>query len=195
MQPPVSARRRAARALGWLTTLPYRARGNRVRIAAGLLGNGRLRIAGPGRVIIEADVNAWSHAEPNRLVTTRPQAVIRIGRGARLNGCTLIAADRIEIGADCVLGSCEVRDHEPYTLAVSSRRRAAPAAPVIVEDNVWVGGQVFIAPGVRIGRNSVVGIHAAVFEDVPPNVVVAGNPARVVRPLPPQPRATSPDAG
>jgi maltose O-acetyltransferase len=38
-------------------------------------------------------------------------------------------------------------------------------------------------PGVRIGRDSVVGIHAVVFDDVPPAVVVAGNPARVIRPL------------
>jgi maltose O-acetyltransferase len=54
---------------------------------------------------------------------------------------------------------------------------------VIIEDNVWVGGQASVLPGVRIGRNSVVGIHAVVFEDVPPDVIVAGNPARVVRAL------------
>lgn len=169
--------RRAARILGWLTTLPYR-RAATVRIGPGLLGNGRLRISGPGRVIIERDVNAWSHAEVNRLVTVTPQARIRIGRNARLNGCTLIAATVIEVGADCVLGSCFIRDHDggPGQLDRS-------AAPIVLEDNVWVGGQAGVMPGVRIGRNSVVGIHAVVFEDVPPDVVVAGNPARVVRSL------------
>src|SRR2546422_8933562 len=83
----------AARGLGWLTTLPYRAQ-PRVTIGPRLLGNGRLRISGPGRVMLEADVNAWSHAEVNRLVTTRQQAVIHVGQNARLNGCTIIAADR-----------------------------------------------------------------------------------------------------
>ena len=175
-------RRRAARWLGWLTTLPYRP-GGRVRIGAGLLGNGRLRISGPGRVVLDADVNAWSHAEPNRLVTTAAEAVIRIGRNVRLNGCTLIAAERIEVGADCVLGSCEIRDHEPYSLDAGARRRPSPPRPVVLEENVWVGGQAFIAPGVRVGRNSVVGLHAVVFEAVPADVVVAGNPARVVRHL------------
>ena len=58
-----------------------------------------------------------------------------------------------------------------------------PSTCVIIEDNVWVGGQVSILPGVRIGRDSVVGIHAVVFEDVPPGVIVGGNPARVLRPL------------
>jgi acetyltransferase-like isoleucine patch superfamily enzyme len=175
----LTARRRAARALGWLTTLPYRS-SRRIRIKPGLLGNGRLRIQGPGSVVIESDVNAWSHAEANRLITTTPEAVIRIGAGTRLNGCTLIASERIEVGAGCVLGSCEVRDSDPSPYPARWYRQAPPS-PVVLEDNVWVGGQAFIAPGVRVGRNSVVGLHAVVFADVPRDVVVAGNPARIVR--------------
>jgi len=176
----LTARRRAAQVLGWLTTLSYRWNG-KIRINPGLLGNGRLRIQGPGRVVIESDVNAWSHAEANRLITTTPEAVIRIGAGTRLNGCTLIAAERIEVGTGCVLGSCEVRDQQEVPQPLRTRHRPAEPQPVVLEDNVWVGGQVFIAPGVRVGRNSVVGMHAVVFEEVPPDVIVAGNPARIVR--------------
>lgn len=175
-------RLRAARTLGWLTTLPYRAN-PRVVVGPGLLGNGRLHVIGPGRVLLGADINAWSHAEVNRLITTRPQAEIWIGRNARLNGCTIIAAQRVEIGADCVLGSCEVRDHLPYSESPADRRLPAPPRSVVIEDNVWIGGQVSILPGVRIGRDSVVGIHAVVFDDVPPGVIAGGNPARVLRPL------------
>jgi acetyltransferase-like isoleucine patch superfamily enzyme len=174
----LSYKRRLALALGWITTLPYRAAARRVQIGAGLLGNGRLRIRGPGRTILEAGINAWSHAELNQLVTTRAQARIRIGPNARLNGCTLIAAAAIDVGADCVLGSCFIRDHVPIPGQLD-----APARPIVLEDNVWVGGQAAIMPGVRIGKNSVVGIHAVVFDDVPPDVIVAGNPARVVRPV------------
>jgi acetyltransferase-like isoleucine patch superfamily enzyme len=172
----------AARSLGWLTSLPFRLN-PRIRIEHGLLGNGRLSIRGPGRVLLEADVNAWSHAEVNRLITTRPEAVIRIGRHARLNGCTIVAAERVEVGADCVLGSCEVRDHLPYSESPADRRRPGQAHPVIIEDNVWIGGQVSVLPGVRIGRDSVVGIHAVLFDDVPAGVIVGGNPARVLRRL------------
>lgn len=177
----MSWKRRAARLLGWCTTLPYRVPGRRISFGAGLLGNGRLHITGPGNVLLDADVNAWSHAEINRLITTEPGALIRIGRNARLNGCTLIAAERIEVGADCVLGSCVIYDHEPYSLQPDRRRQPGLRAPVMIEDNVWIGGQAAVMPGVRVGRNSVIGIHAVVFEDVPPGVVVAGNPARVVR--------------
>ncbi len=172
----------AARALGWLTTLPYRVRRN-VRLGPRLLGNGRLRISGPGRVDLGADVNAWSHAEVNRLITTRPEAVIRIGHHARLNGCTIVAAERVEVGADCVLGSCEIRDHLPYSESPVDRRQPGRARPVVIEDNVWIGGQVSVLPGVRIGRDTVVGIHAVVFDDIPPGVIVGGNPARVLRRL------------
>jgi acetyltransferase-like isoleucine patch superfamily enzyme len=175
-------KRSAARALGWLTTLPYRLRRN-VRIGPRLLGNGRLRISGPGTVVLEADVNAWSHAEVNRLITTSPQALIRIGRHVRLNGCAIIAAERVEVGADCVLGSCDVRDHLPYSESPADRRRPGRPLPVVIEDNVWIGGQVSVLPGVRIGRDSVIGIHAVVFGDVPPGVIVGGNPARVLRRL------------
>jgi len=172
----------AARALGWLTSVPYRLRRG-VHIEPGLQGNGRLRISGPGRVMLDADVNAWSHAEVNRLITTRPEAVIRIGRRARLNGCTIIAAERVEVGADCVLGSCEIRDHLPYSESPVDRQRPGRAQAVVIEDNVWIGGQVSVLPGVRIGRDTVVGIHAVVFDDIPPGVIVGGNPAKVLRRL------------
>lgn len=183
-------RQLAARLAGAVTALPYRVRGGRLRIGPRLLGNGRLRIKGPGRVFLAADVNAWSHAEVNRLITTRPEAVIRIGRHARLNGCTLIAADRIDVGDNCVLGSCDVRDALDHSESPTERRRPGVPRPVLIEDNAWIGGQVSILPGVRIGANAVVGIQAVVFEDVPPGAVVVGNPARTVRLL----GATTPGA-
>src|SRR5947208_9591262 len=151
----------AARALGWVTTLPYRWRRN-VHLGPRLLGNGRLRISGPGRVEVGADVNAWSHAEVNRLITTRPEAVIRIRRNARLNGCTIVAAERVEVGADCVLGSCEIRDHLSSLGSRSRDPQADLATPVMIEENVWIGGQVSVLPGVRIGRDPVIGMHAVV---------------------------------
>jgi maltose O-acetyltransferase len=56
-------------------------------------------------------------------------------------------------------------------------------APIIVGENVWIAGQTAVLKGVHIGDNSVVGFRAVVTKDVPANVVVAGNPARVVKQL------------
>lgn len=55
------------------------------------------------------------------------------------------------------------------------------ARPVTIEDGVWIGGHSVIAPGVRIGRNSVIGAASVVTKDIPANVVAVGNPCRVMR--------------
>lgn len=55
------------------------------------------------------------------------------------------------------------------------------ASPITIEDNVWIGGNVVLNPGVTVGRNSVVGSGSVVTKDIPANVVAAGNPCRVIR--------------
>jgi len=57
------------------------------------------------------------------------------------------------------------------------------AAPITIEDNVWVGSGAIVLPGVTIGADSVVAAGAVVTQDVPSRVVVAGNPARVIKKL------------
>lgn len=53
--------------------------------------------------------------------------------------------------------------------------------PIVIEDNVWVGGSATILPGVTVGKNSIVASGAIVTKDVPANCIVGGNPARVLR--------------
>lgn len=55
--------------------------------------------------------------------------------------------------------------------------------PVIIGDNVWIGGGAIINPGIRIGDNVVIGSGAVVTKNVPDNVVVGGNPATVIKEL------------
>jgi len=59
------------------------------------------------------------------------------------------------------------------------------AQPIVIGNNVWLGGGVIVCPGVTIGENTVVGAGAVVVRDLPANVVAVGNPARVVRQLTP----------
>ena len=58
------------------------------------------------------------------------------------------------------------------------------ARPVVIEDGVWIGARVTLLPGVTIGRGSVVAAGAVVNKDVPPNTLVGGVPARILRTLP-----------
>lgn len=63
------------------------------------------------------------------------------------------------------------------------------AYPISVGDNVWIGGGVQVMPGVTIGSNVVIGGGSVVTKDIPDNVVAAGNPCRVLRPITEQDKA------
>lgn len=60
-------------------------------------------------------------------------------------------------------------------------RQSLAMSHVYIEDNVWIGAGAIILPGVRVGKNSIIGAGAVVTHDVPPNTIVAGVPARVMR--------------
>lgn len=53
--------------------------------------------------------------------------------------------------------------------------------PITIEDNVWIGGSATILPGITVGKNSIVAAGAIVTRDVPENVIVGGNPAKIIR--------------
>jgi maltose O-acetyltransferase len=63
------------------------------------------------------------------------------------------------------------------------RLERPPSAPIIVEDNVWIGARSIVMPGVTIGRDSCVGAGSVVTKNVEPRVLVAGVPARPIREL------------
>ena len=58
------------------------------------------------------------------------------------------------------------------------------ALPVIIGNNVWIGGNVVINPGVTIGDNTVIGSGSVVTKSIPSNVIAAGNPCKIIRDLP-----------
>ena len=55
------------------------------------------------------------------------------------------------------------------------------AYPITVGNNVWIGAQVCVLPGVTIGDNTVIGAGSVVTKNIPANVLAAGNPCRVIR--------------
>jgi acetyltransferase-like isoleucine patch superfamily enzyme len=106
---------------------------------------------------------------------------ISIGEHTFINyGASITAYREVRIGRHCLLGHhLRIIDRNEYGL--EQREIAPPAAPVLIEDHVWIGAHVIILPGVRIGRNSAIGAGSVVTKDVPPNCLVVGNPARVLR--------------
>lgn len=123
-----------------------------------------------------------------------------VGDYSLLNGALVMAEERIEIGAYCLISwNVAIADSDFHPIDAAQRRQDALAlapyvekrpprpeirtAPVIIKDNVWIGMGAVILKGVTIGENSVVAAGAIVTKNVPPNVIVAGNPAKVVKEL------------
>lgn len=97
---------------------------------------------------------------------------------------TALDVAEITIGDDVQIGPNVQLLTPTHPVEPAPRRDKLEAArPISIGDNVWIGGGAIVLPGVTVGENSVIGAGAVVTRDVPPNVVVVGNPARVVRSL------------
>jgi acetyltransferase-like isoleucine patch superfamily enzyme len=141
--------------------------------------DGRLVLRGPGAVILGDNVRIGMTVTP---WTYASDAVIRIGDDSFVNGTSFGCVREVRIGCRAILGRSSIMDTDFHSVAANRHDPAAPVrvAPVVLEDNVWVGAQAGILPGTRIGANSVVGFGAVCAGMFPANVVIAGNPARVV---------------
>jgi len=108
---------------------------------------------------------------------------IRIGRNGFVNyGCVFLDCNLITIGDDAQIGPGVHIYTAVHPVDPASRNTGLEAAkPVIIGNNVWLGGCCVICPGVSIGDNSVIGAGSIVVRDIPANCVAAGNPCRVMR--------------
>ena len=99
-------------------------------------------------------------------------------------GLVLLDVATVTIGNDVQIGPSVQLLTATHPLEPGPRRDKWEAAePIVIGDNVWLGGGVIVCPGVSIGENTVVGAGAVVTRDLPPNVVAVGNPARIVKKL------------
>ena len=108
-------------------------------------------------------------------------------------GVRILAARSIRISDNCMIaGNVYISDadwHGIYDRSSSPGRTSS----ILLENNVWVGDSAIINKGVTIGENSIIGAGSVVLGDIPPNVIAAGNPARVIKPLDREPFVTRKD--
>jgi maltose O-acetyltransferase len=110
---------------------------------------------------------------------------IHIGARTFVNfGLMALDVAEIKIGDDVQIGpNVQLLTPTHPTDAELRRAKWEAALPIMIEDNVWIGGGAIILPGVIIGENAIVGAGAVVTKDLPANTVAVGNPARVARSL------------
>jgi acetyltransferase-like isoleucine patch superfamily enzyme len=107
---------------------------------------------------------------------------IRVGHNVFVNqNCTFYDLGGLDIADDVMIGPNVSIITMGHPLEPSRRRAATIGKPIAIERNVWIAAGATIVGGVTVGENSVVAAGSVVTKDVPPNILVGGNPARVIR--------------
>lgn len=110
---------------------------------------------------------------------------VHVGKNVVINFNVNIVDDgEVFIGDDCMVGpNCNIATSIHPVSPKLRKHKLQYNKPVHIGNNVWLGAGVTILPGVTIGDNSIVGAGSVVTHDVEPDMIVAGVPARVIRPI------------
>lgn len=124
-------------------------------------------------------LTTWEHADGRGRIDIGDYCLIC--PGVRIDSaCRVTVGDNTMIAAGAYLTDADWHDVYDRTRMIGAH------APIRLEDNVWIGDGAVLCKGVTVGANSVIGAGSVVTRDIPANVVAAGNPATVVRPLDPE---------
>lgn len=110
---------------------------------------------------------------------------IRLGDKVFFNfNCVILDVAAIVIGSNVLFGPGVQIYAATHPMSATQRRTGLELGkPVTIGDDVWVGGGAIICPGVTVGPGTVIGAGSVVTRDIPPDVLAAGNPCRVIKPI------------
>lgn len=151
-----------------------------------------------GRIIIGKNFTCNNKFNSNSIGLIQPCLFNIITEGSRIiigdnvgiSGSTINATTSVSIGNHTIIGSgCLITDTDSHPILAEHRLlphgggQHTKQSPIVIEDNVFIGARSIIMKGVHIGNGSVVGAGSVVTKDVPANVIVAGNPAKIIKHL------------
>lgn len=120
-------------------------------------------------------------------VYVEPGAALTIGNNVGMSSTRLWIHESVRIGNNVKIGGCVLitdTDAHPMDYVVRrSSNEGTKSAPVVIEDDVWVGAHCIILKGVTIGARSIIGAGSVVTNSIPVDCVAAGNPCRVIKSL------------
>ena len=123
-------------------------------------------------------LTTWSHDEGVGEIEVQDYALL-------CPGVRIDSASKVVIGSNTMLAAGVYVTDADWHGIYDRPKPIGKTAPVILEDNVWIGDGAVIGKGVTVGANTIVGAGAVVTKSLPSNVIAAGNPASVVRELDP----------
>lgn len=120
-------------------------------------------------------------------VYVEPGATLTIGNNVGMSSTRLWIHESARIGNNVKIGGCVlITDTDAHPMDYMARRSSnegTKSAPVVIEDDVWIGAHCIILKGVTIGARSVIGAGSVVTKSIPADCVAAGNPCRVIKSL------------
>ena len=118
-------------------------------------------------------------------VYVEPGATLTIGNNVGMSSTRLWIHESARIGNNVKIGGCVlITDTDAHPMDYMARRSSnegTKSAPVVIEDDVWVGAHCIILKGVTIGARSIIGAGSVVTKSIPADCVAAGNPCRVIK--------------
>ena len=149
--------------------------------------HGAMAIEGKGHIEVGNDCSFATYAGSSNKIVIVPEssARITIGDYCSFNGVTILANTSIEFKRKCLVSDALIIDTDFHSVEIN---RLEPSVkpktkPVYIDENAWIGSRSVILKGVSICKNSVVGLGTIVRQSVPDNVVVIGNPQKIVKEL------------
>lgn len=133
-----------------------------------------------GEMVIGSKFNCIVMKQARVQITIARNAKLTIGDDFFMNqGASITCTKSITIGNNVRIGDfAAILDSNLHEV---EQGKGIKSAPVVIEDTVWIARGAVILPGVHIGRGSVISANSVLSESVPPNSLVIGNPAKVVK--------------
>jgi acetyltransferase-like isoleucine patch superfamily enzyme len=109
--------------------------------------------------------------------------IFTMGDGSYLGDRAHVLCNKqVTIGRNCAISwEVLIMDYPGYKTGYDNEEPILRSAPIIIEDDVWIGCRSIVIKGVRIGEGAIVSAGSMVVKDVPPHTLVGGNPARILR--------------
>lgn len=162
--------------------------------SAGIIGGEKIKVCGKLSLFITTgsnihigkncqfnSINYYNHLGINHnciISTECKDAKIHIGKNCGFSGTSINCFKSIIIGDNVRCGAnTNIMDSDFHLDDV----RSNPPSPIHIGNNVWLGTNVTVMKGVTIGENTIIGANSIVTHDIPPSVIAAGNPCKVIK--------------
>lgn len=145
-------------------------------------GNGLIEFGTNVQIGVKSSPNFYSHY--SYLEVKFSESKIKIGNNVSINNnFSAVSFSKIIIEDDVLIGvNCSMIDTDGHQLEIDKRTIGIPKTEeIVISKNVFIGDNVSILKGVKIGENTVIGFGSVVTKSIPDNVIAAGNPAKIIK--------------